>query len=46
MGVDDLRNFLRFTTGSSVCVAESITINLTLLLVWPGAPLHIHAPMF
>lgn len=27
MGADDLRNFLRFTTGSSVCVAESITIN-------------------
>ena len=26
-GADDLRNFLRFTTESSVCVTESITIN-------------------
>lgn len=26
MGVDDLRNFLRFCTGSSVCVIKSISI--------------------
>lgn len=26
MGVNDVRNFLRFTTGSSVCVAKSITV--------------------
>lgn len=26
MGTNDLRNFLRFTTGSSVCVAQSIKI--------------------
>ena len=27
MHADDLRNFLRFTTGSLMCVAESIIIN-------------------
>ena len=26
MGTNDLRNFLRFTTGSSVCIAQSIKI--------------------
>lgn len=26
MGVNDVRNFLRFTTGSSVCIAKSIEV--------------------
>ena len=29
MGPDDLRNFLRFTTGSSVCIAKKITITFS-----------------
>lgn len=31
MGSDDLHNFLRFTTGSSVCIAKKITINFSSL---------------
>ena len=26
MGTNDLRNFLRFTTGSSVCIADKISV--------------------
>ena len=26
MGTNDLHNFLRFTTGSSVCIADKITV--------------------
>ena len=29
MGSDDLRNFLRFTTGSSVCIGKKITITFS-----------------
>jgi len=31
MGPDDLRNFLRFVTGSSVCIAKKITISFSSL---------------
>ena len=36
MGSDDLRNFLRFATLSTVCIAKKIQLILVWLLVWPG----------
>ena len=44
IGTNDLQNFLRFTTGSSVCVVQSIKIIFNTSLVLRDSLMHIRAP--